>query len=89
LVRIFALALLLKDGMRRTGIETERYLTSAELAGRWRCHPESVRRKLRARKICSVIIGRHRLIPLSEVLRVEEEGFISCQETQVNTNSID
>jgi len=50
--------------------------TPAQLASRWHWHPESVRRALRERRLASFIIGRRRLIPASEIERIEREGFI-------------
>jgi hypothetical protein len=55
----------------------EKLFTPAEAAARWSFHVESVRRKLRTREILSIVIGRRRLIPGSEILRVEAEGFIN------------
>ena len=54
-----------------------KYATPKELAARWRWHEESVRRFLRQRRLASVIIGRRRLIPITEIIRVEQNGFIS------------
>ena len=51
--------------------------TPGELAERWRWHPESVRRAVRDGRFDSIIVGRRRLIPASEVERVEREGFIA------------
>jgi hypothetical protein len=55
-----------------------RFFTPAQVAARWAWHPESVRRAIRQRRIASVVISRRRLIPLSEIERVEREGFISA-----------
>jgi hypothetical protein len=52
-------------------------LTPSQLAKRWSLHPESTRRILRERRIASIIIGRRRYIPASEVARLENEGFIA------------
>jgi hypothetical protein len=62
--------------MLHKAAEHARYITPAELANRWRKHPETIRRQLRAREIASVVIGRRRLIPLGEVLRIEADGLI-------------
>lgn len=51
--------------------------TPAEVAGRWKWHPESVRRALRERRIASIIISRRRLIPASEIERIENSGYIA------------
>jgi excisionase family DNA binding protein len=67
--------------------EIEGNVTPAELAARWRCHPETVRRKLRDRKIASIIIGRRRLVPLGEVTRIEAEAFIPAQQSLKQTIS--
>jgi excisionase family DNA binding protein len=60
-----------------TGLET--FLSPAQLAQRWGFHPESVRRKLRRRELASLVIGRKRLIPLSEVRRFEAQGRIAAR----------
>lgn len=52
-------------------------LTPTQLASRWSWHPESLRRALRERRIASIIISRRRLIPASEIERIESEGFVS------------
>lgn len=54
--------------------------TPTQLADRWHWHPESVRRALRERRLASIVIGRRRLIPASEIERVEREGFIARAE---------
>ena len=51
--------------------------TPTQLAGRWHWHPESIRRALRERRLASVIVGRRRLIPASEIDRIESEGFVT------------
>lgn len=51
--------------------------TPTQLANRWHWHPESVRRALRERRIASIIVSRRRLIPASEIDRIESEGFIA------------
>jgi hypothetical protein len=51
--------------------------TPAQLASRWHWHPESVRRALRERRIASIIVSRRRLIPASEIERIENSGYIA------------
>jgi hypothetical protein len=64
-----------------TSIETpdETFLSPAQVAQRWWFHVESVRRKIRRREIGSVLIGRRRLVPLSELKRIEAEGRIPAR----------
>lgn len=57
--------------------ETETYMTPKELAFRWHWHQESVRRLLRERRLASIVVGRRRLVPIAEILRVEQSGFIA------------
>jgi hypothetical protein len=57
--------------------DSSTYMTPCELASRWHWHPESIRRALRGRRLASVIIGRRRLIPISEVRRLETEGLVA------------
>jgi hypothetical protein len=59
--------------------DDERFLSPAQLTERWPFHVESIRRKIRRGEISSVIIGRRRLIPLSEIHRIEEEGRIPAR----------
>lgn len=40
-------------------------------------HTESIRRMLRQHRMESLIIARRRLIPLSEIRRVEAEGRVA------------
>jgi hypothetical protein len=58
----------------------ETFLTPTQLARRWSFHTESIRRRLRKRQIASILIGRKRLIALSEVLRLEAEGRIPARD---------
>jgi hypothetical protein len=51
--------------------------TPGQVADRWHWHVESVRRMLRQRRLASTIISRRRLIPASEIERVEAEGRIT------------
>ena len=53
------------------------FLTPELLANRWHQHPESIRRTLRQRRLASVVVGRRRLIPMAEILRVENSGLIT------------
>jgi len=53
------------------------FLTPAQTGARWKMHRESIRRMLRQRRLASIIISRRRLIPLSEIARVEEGGLIN------------
>src|SRR5262245_5561540 len=52
------------------------FLTPAELAKRWHWHVETIRLWLRKKCMDSVIISRRRLIPISEVQRVESSGLV-------------
>jgi hypothetical protein len=54
----------------------DHYRTPTQTAHRWHWHPESVRRAIRERRIASIIIGRRRLIPITEIERIEREGFV-------------
>ena len=54
----------------------EAFLTPAELARRWRWHPESIRRWTRLGKLPIVKIGRRTLIPFSAVEAIEADGRI-------------
>jgi len=58
----------------KTKLDGMCFLTPKELALRWSFHPESIRRKIRRGEIDSVVIGRRRLIPAEEVLRIEKGG---------------
>jgi hypothetical protein len=60
-----------------TSTEDERYFSPAQLTQRWPFHVESIRRKIRRGEIGSVVIGRKRLIALSEIKRIEAEGRIT------------
>jgi hypothetical protein len=51
-------------------------LTPIQLGARWGLHPESVRRMLRRGDVLSTLIGRRRLIPRSEIDRIEADGMI-------------
>jgi hypothetical protein len=53
------------------------FLTPAELARRWRWHPESVRRWTRLGKLPVVKVSRRTLIPLSAIEALEADGRIN------------
>ena len=54
-----------------------KFFTPHQVGGRWGWHTESVRRAIREGRIASIIISRRRLIPISEVERIEAAGLIS------------
>ena len=64
-----------KPNTRHT--DETKFLTAKQVGGRWGWHPESVRRAMRERRIESTVIGRRRLIPISEIERIEAEGRIA------------
>jgi hypothetical protein len=51
-------------------------VTPAQIAERWSWHPESVRRKLRAGSIPSLVIGRRRLVRLTDVEKIEKDAEV-------------
>ena len=51
-------------------------VTPAQIAERWSWHPESVRRKIRAGSIPSLVIGRRRLVRLTDVERIEKDAEV-------------
>jgi hypothetical protein len=55
------------------------FLTPAELARRWRWHPESVRRWTRLGKLPVVKVSRRTLIPLSAIEALEADGWIGAK----------
>ena len=55
---------------------TTRSIARAELARRWRWHPESIRRWTRLGKLPIVKIGRRTLIPISAEEAIEADGRI-------------
>ena len=65
--------------MGETNTLTGAFFTPKQAATRWYWHPESVRRKIRRGEIATVIIGRRRLIPRSEIERIEREGLAACR----------
>jgi hypothetical protein len=54
----------------------QRFYTPAHLACRYHRHVESIRRMLRQGKLKSLVLGRRRLVPLGEVVRIESEGTL-------------
>jgi len=54
-----------------------KFLTPHQIADRWGWHPESIRRAIRERRIESAIISRRRLVPLTEIERIETEGHMA------------
>jgi hypothetical protein len=60
---------------RRT--DGSKFFTPDQAGGRWGWHPESIRRAIRQKRIASIIISRRRLIPISEIERIEAEGLIT------------
>ena len=54
-----------------------KFFTARQVADRWAWHVESVRRAMRERRLESIIISRRRLIPVTEVERIEAEGHIA------------
>lgn len=52
------------------------FLNTAEVAARWRLHPETVRRMLRHGRLPRMFIGRRRLVPLSAITDCEEKGAV-------------
>jgi len=57
-------------------IKPEIFLTPAELAQRWRWHPESIRRWTRLGRLPIVKVSRRILIPLAAVEAIEADGRI-------------
>jgi Helix-turn-helix domain len=57
----------------------ETFLTPAELASRWRWHPESIRRWTRLGKLPVVKVSRRTLIPLSAIEAIERDGSIDAK----------
>lgn len=53
-----------------------KFFTPSQVADRWGWHPESVRRAIREKRFSSVIISRRRLVPITEVERIESEGRV-------------
>jgi hypothetical protein len=62
-------------------IKIPEFLTPRALSIRWSWHVESIRRKLRRRELESVVIGRRRLIPMSEVEKAEQAGRVPANQT--------
>jgi len=65
----------------RTLIEAsdEIYLSPAQITKRWPFHVESIRRMIRRGEIASVVLGRRRLVALSELQRIEAEGRVPAR----------
>ena len=53
-----------------------KFLNTAEIAARWRLHPETVRRLIREGRLPRMYVGRRRLVPMSAVLACEEQGWV-------------
>lgn len=62
---------------RARSTDGTRYLTPQQIADRWAWHVESVRRAIRQRRLESVVIFGRRLVPVTEIERVETEGRIT------------
>ena len=52
------------------------FLDTRQLSSRWSCNVETVRRKLRARELGSVVIGRKRLVALRDIIAAEAAGRV-------------
>ncbi|MCB1099689.1 MAG: helix-turn-helix domain-containing protein [Verrucomicrobiae bacterium] len=53
------------------------FLTQEELADRWKCHEETIKRMRRRGELLFVVIGGRMVrIPMGEVLRIEKEGEV-------------
>ena len=61
---------------RENKVVSRPYLTSADLAGRWQLHPESVRRILRQGRIPSVLVGRFHRVAIAVVEAIEKNGTV-------------
>ena len=57
-------------------IRAGEFLTPAELATRWRWHPESIRRLLRQGRLPSLRLGGKRIIPVADVLAYEAAHLV-------------
>jgi excisionase family DNA binding protein len=49
-------------------------MLSSEIAAHFRAHPETIRKKLRQRRIRGLKIGQQWRVPSSEIKRIEKEG---------------
>ena len=57
--------------------ESSDFFTVRRLSQRWACHPESIRRDIRNRKMSSVVrYGKH-LIHKDEIARIERESMVT------------
>lgn len=54
-------------------------VTPAQIAERWSWHPESVRRKIRAGSIPSLVIGRRRLVRLTDVEKIGSDAAVNVK----------
>jgi hypothetical protein len=63
---------------RETKLATRLY-PPQEVATRWHWHTESVRRAIREGRIASIVISRRRLVPESELEKIESEGRIDAR----------
>ena len=52
------------------------FLSAAEVAARWRLHPESVRRMLRDGRLPRMLLGRRSLVPLSAIVDCEKQDAV-------------
>lgn len=48
--------------------------TIAELAERWNCHPKTIRRLIRARKLTAFRVGREWRVPAESVAAYERQA---------------
>jgi hypothetical protein len=64
-----------KKRARITNNQTQKYLTRGELAERWRCSKESVKRRQRAGLLSPVYLSERKLLyPISQIEALEAEG---------------
>ena len=52
------------------------FVTPAQIAGRWQCHPVSVLRLVRSSTLSSLRFGRRVRVPLQEVERYEQRATL-------------
>ncbi|HWC59565.1 MAG TPA: hypothetical protein VHC44_07705 [Verrucomicrobiae bacterium] len=67
------------DG-RKAKTDGKTFLCPSQIASRWGWHEESVRRAIREGRIRSIIIWRRRLVEVSEIERIENEGRVGFAE---------
>lgn len=53
-----------------------KFLNTAEIAERWRVHPETIRRLIREGRLPRLYIARRRVVPMSAVLACEKQGWV-------------